>query len=194
VRIATKVWLYVATLSLAACASPTLVKPGPFQVGTTQVQVGREWSDISVIMPDGTKKVRLLSVDGPLLNRLYITDTLSPGDIFLRPRAREKPTPVFREGMSPSERMEFVTDNVSAMGFQRVERRNPKPARYLGQPAIRFEIAAQTAEGLDVSGLSVVTSTGDRIRIVLYLAPSEHYFAKYLPDVEAVIQSPGAAG
>jgi hypothetical protein len=90
--------------------------------------------------------------------------------------------------------MEFVTDNVSAMGFQRVERRNPKPARYLGQPAIRFEIAAQTAEGLDVSGLSVVTSTGDRIRIVLYLAPSEHYFAKYLPDVEAVIQSPGAAG
>ena len=186
----TAAWLSAAMVMLTACASPTLVTPGPFQVGGTRVNVSREWSDISGIMPGAAKKVRLLSIDGPLLNRLYITDELSPGDVFVRPPSRERPTPVLREGMSPSERMEFVTDNVVALGYQRVERLNPKPTRYLGAPAIRFEIDAQTPEGLDISGLAVVSAVGDRVRILLYLAPSEHYFAASLQDVEAVILSP----
>lgn len=179
---------------LAGCAAVTSAPAGPYKVGAAEVTLGREWSDISAIMVGRPKKVRLLSLDGPLLNRLYVTDGLAPGEFLVKPAAKEKPTPTYKAGMSASERMEFVADSVAALDYQRVEVLRPRPAKFGEAPGLRFDLRARSPDGLDIAGTALVAEIGTKLYVVLYLAPDEHYFAAHLSDVEAVISSarPGA--
>jgi hypothetical protein len=181
-------------LALAACTSITAVPPGPMHVGATQVTLGRQWSDISPVMAGGLKKVRVLSIDGPLLNRLYVTDGLAEGESLIKPPAKEKPTPRLRAGMNSSERMEFVADSIAAMNYQRVETAKPRPAKFGDQTAVRFDITARTDDGLDVMGTALAAEVGGKSYFVLYLAPAEHYYQAGLAEVEQVMASarPGA--
>lgn len=178
-----------ALLALGACASISNVPAGPMKVGSAEVTLGRDWSDISTIMTGSVKKVRVLSIDGPLLNRLYVTDGLSAGEALIKAPSKDKPTPTLRDGMNSSERMEFVADSVAAMGYQRVETQRPRPARFGDAPAVRFDISARTEEGLDVLGTAMAAETGKKSYFVLYLAPAEHYYQASLPEVEKVIAS-----
>ena len=68
-------------LALGACAANSNVPAGPMKVGSAEVTLGRDWSDISTIMTGSVKKVRVLSIDGPLLNRLYVRDAAVGGNI-----------------------------------------------------------------------------------------------------------------
>jgi len=175
---------------LSACASVTSVPAGPYAMGAgRQVVLGREWSDISNIMTARPKKVRLLSIDGPLLNRLYITQGLKPGEFMVKPARREKTTPLVTANMSGTERIEFVTDSVAALDYQRVEAERPRPAKFGSADAVRFDLKAQTSEGLDVSGTALVADVGGLLYVVLYLAPTEHYYEAYLPEVERMMAS-----
>jgi hypothetical protein len=180
----------LACLALAACATVSSAPAGAMKVGTGyEVALGRDWSDISNIMVGRTKKVRLLSIDGPLLNRLYLTDGLAPGDYLIKPRAKEAPTPVIRKDMSASEKLEFVTDSVAALDYQRVQLVRPRPAKLGQTSAVRFDLTAQTMSGLDVRGTGVIGEQGGKTYVVLYLAPAEHYFDATLPEVEAILGS-----
>jgi hypothetical protein len=135
------------------------------------------------------KNVRLLSIDGPLLNRLYLTDGLAPGEFLLKPARKEQPTPTYRAGMAPTELVEFVADSVAALDYQRVETSNLRPTKFGGDNAIRFDISAQTTEGLNIAGTAMVAETGGKLYVVLYLAPREHYFAANLAEVEQIMAS-----
>ncbi|MFZ5719134.1 MAG: hypothetical protein ACOY5Y_06665 [Pseudomonadota bacterium] len=178
-----------ALLALGACAAISNVPPGPMKVGSAEVTLGRDWSDISTIMTGSVKKVRVLSIDGPLLNRLYVTDGLSAGEALIKAPSKDKPTPTLRDGMNSSERMEFVADSVAAMGYQRVETQRPRPAKFGEAPAVRFDISARTEEGLDVLGTAMAAEAGGKTYFVLYLAPAEHYYQASLAEVEKVIAS-----
>ena len=54
---------------------------------------------------------------------------------------------------------------------------------------MRFDLTARTAEGLEVSGTAQVAQKDDKLFLILYLAPTEHYFAALLPEVESVMNS-----
>lgn len=177
-------------LSLAGCATVAAAPAGPFRVGSGyEVALTRDWSDISAVMAGKTKKVRLLSLDGPLLNRLYLTDGLAPGDFLIKPQAKEKPTPVIRKDMSASERLEFVTDSVAALEYQRVELVGPRPGKIGEASGVRFDVRAQTKEGLDIKGAGVIAERGGKTYVLLYLAPAEHYFDASMAEVEAIMAS-----
>lgn len=178
-----------ALLALSGCAAISNVPAGPMKVGSAEVTLGRDWSDISTIMTGSVKKVRVLSIDGPLLNRLYVTDGLSAGEALIKAPSKDKPTPTLRDGMNSSERMEFVADSVAAMGYQRVETQRPRPAKFGEVPAVRFDISARTEDGLDVLGTAMAAEAGKKSYFVLYLAPAEHYYQAGLPEVEKVIAS-----
>lgn len=180
----------LAALALSACATVSSAPVGAFKVGEAyEVALGREWSDISATMANRTKKVRLLSIDGPLLNRLYLTDGLVPGDYLIKPAAKEQPTPVIRADMSASERLEFVTDSVAALEYQRVQLVRPRAAKLGEASAVRFDLNAQTKEGLEMRGTGVIAEKDGKVYVLLYLAPAEHYFAAILPEVETVMAS-----
>lgn len=176
-------------LGLAACTTITLAPAGPFAVGSHAVTLGRSWSDISIIMWGRPKHVRLLSIDGPLLNRLYIADGLTSGQFLVKPMRKEQPTPTWTTGMSPSEQVEFVADSVSALDYQRVETSELRPVKVGAVDGMRFDISAKTAEGLDISGIAQVAESGGRLYLILYLAPSEHYFGAQKAEVEGIMTS-----
>lgn len=176
-------------LSLSACATVTSAPAGPYAVGAHSVTLGREWSDISVIMPGRPKNVRLLSIDGPYLNRLYVADGLKSGEFLVKPIAKERPTPVWRSGMTPTEQIEFIADSVAALDYQRVETANPRPADVGGVQGLKVDLSAKTADGLDISGVAQAAESGDRLFVILYLAPTEHYFAAQKSEVEKVMAS-----
>lgn len=183
-----------AVLALAACEAIPKAPAGPYKAGASQVTLGRDWSDVSVLLAGGLKKVKVLSIDGPILNRLYITDGLAAGESLVKSPSKERPTPKLRAGMNSSERMEFVADSIAAMGYQRVETMKPRPAKFGEQQAVRFDISARTEDGLDVQGTALASEAAGKTAFVLFLAPAEHYFQASLPEVEKVMASARPAG
>ncbi len=186
--------LALSGLALAGCVEITSAPPGPFKVGGAQVTLGHEWSNMNAVTPLRSAKVTLLTVDGPLLNRLYISDALTPGEGLVLSAVKEKPAPTIKSGLSNAERIEFVTDSIAALDYQRVQALKPRPGSYAGHPGVRFDISANTADGLDVVGTALAAEVDGKTYVILYLAPSEHYFQANLAEVEQIIASAKLGG
>jgi hypothetical protein len=151
--------------------------------------LGRQWSDVSAIMPLRAKNVRILTIDGPLLNRLYLAEGLGAGEGLLKAASKEQPAPTFQAKMSPNELVEFVSESVASMGYQRVSTKKLRPAKVGRTVAYRFDLEAQTESGLQLQGTAQVAVVEGKLYVVLYVAPAEHYFAATLPEVEGVMAS-----
>jgi hypothetical protein len=185
-----KITVVTLAFALSACATIVSAPAGPYQVaGGYSVDLGRQWSDMSGVTMNRGKKVRMLSIDGPLLNRLYLVDGLAPGEFIVKPVSKQQLTPTYRTGMSPTELVEFVADSAAALDFQRVETSGLRPVSFAGGDGMRFDLGAQTKEGLDMAGTAVVAERDGKLYVTLYLAPREHYYATYLPEVEKVLAS-----
>lgn len=169
----------------AGCASSGGLRSGTYtNVGTFNITLPREWSDITFMLPNRPRNLRMLSIDGPLLNRLYLASLL-PGESLLRPRDNDTPRPTFRTDMSDTELVEFVVDCV-AVEYQSPQSSALRPQTFAGQPGVRFDVSAQTAEGLNISGTALVARANDRLHMLLFLAPTEHYYGSMLPEVETI--------
>lgn len=178
------------SLLLSACATISAAPAGPYQVGDSMtVTLGHAWNDASHAIVGAPRRVRMLTVDGPLLDRLYITSGLKPDEWMVKPAARERPTPLYRSNMSPTELVEFVADSVSALDYQRVETSALRPAKMGDTDGLRFDIKSLTEEGLEMSGSALVAERAGRLYVILYLAPSEHYFAAGRAEVESIMNS-----
>ena len=185
----------LAALSLTGCAAIVSAPAGAYNAPSPyQVSLGREWSDMSAAAGATPKTVRLLTIDGPLLNRLYIVGPLKSGEVMFKSNVKEKPSPKIRDGMSATERMEFVTDNLTLAGFQRLETSRPRPAKFSGADAVRFDLTGKTTEGLDLKGTAEVADIDGKFYAIIYLAPAEHYFSANLSEVEKVMESVHAVG
>lgn len=189
------VLIALAASALSACVTVTAAPTGAYKVGADyQVNLSHDWSDVSNIMVGRPKSVHLLSVDGPLLNRLYLSEGLIPGDFLVKPASKEQPTPTYRAGMTVREQVEFVADSVGALDYLRAETSNLRPAKFGDVDAVRFDITAKTKDGLDMAGAGEVAQTGGKLYVILYLAPAEHYYAAELSEVEAIFKSVRRAG
>jgi hypothetical protein len=177
-------------LALAACASVSDAPSGLYSVGGAyQVTLGREWSDVSAVFGVRQPGVRVLSIDGPLLNRLYLSEGLAPGASLVASQVKERPTPVYKADFSPQETVEFVADSVSAVGFVEVSTGNLRPARFGDADAVRFDITAKSTDGLDISGSAETAVKGGKLYVILFLAPTEHYFGDARPEIDSIMGS-----
>lgn len=163
------------TASMAACVSITEVS-GTYKAGDSTYTLNRSWNDItSVSAPP--KGVRLLTLDGPTLNSLFLSEGLKGGQHLARPNSRrEKTTPAWRTDMGLIEQVEFVRDSVEAYGYERVETAAPRPVSVSGQRGVRFDIVAATTGGLKIKGVGQVVTKGDLAYVAIYLAPEEHFY------------------
>lgn len=181
--------LVAAALVMTACAPIAMAPAGPYKVGKgASTTLDRNWNDISQLMLGQPKTVRLLSVDGPLLNRLYLSDGLGEGDAFVRPvRSREATTPVYRADMGFSEQVEFIADSVTALGYEHVASSAVRPIAVSDTRGVRFEISAETKEGLEIKGFGQAVAKNGRLYVAVYLAPAEHYFDATRGNAEAAM-------
>lgn len=178
-----------ATLSLlSACVSITPAPAGPYASGAHLVTLGRLWSDSSAFA-GRVKQVKMLTIDGWGLNSLYIIDGLKSGDFMVRSTSKERPTPTYKAGMTPTEQVEFVAESIAAMGFQRVESDGLRPAKIGGADGLRADIKAKTQAGLEISGLTQIVEVNGKLYVILYLAPTEHYFEATKAEVESIMAS-----
>jgi hypothetical protein len=178
-------------LTIVSCASIVSAPPGAYKFGGEEVvQLGREWSDITAIVPQKGPGVRILTVDGPLLNQLHLAGGLKPGQAMVRTFDRERPTPTLRADMTGTERIEFVRDTVTALGVLQAETSSPRPWSFRGSSAIRVDLDGRMQSGLAVKGAGVIAPRGDTHTVIIYLAPAEHYFSALAPEVDRVLSSP----
>lgn len=182
-----------AVASLSACAAIKPVPAGPYASGGNQITVGRTWTDMGRLF-DASKGVRMLSIDGPQLNRLFVIDGLRAGEFIIRPASKERPTPTWKAGLTPTEQVEFLADSLAAMQYHRVETDNLRPVKVGERGGVRFDISAQTVDGLNISGIAQLVEAGDRLYVLLYLAPTEHYFDATRAEVESIMASARVAG
>jgi len=186
----------IAGVLLAGCASgPTLAPAGNLAVGDGySVSLDRNWSDVTGSLGIGkAPKVRVLTIDGILLNRLDVSQGLGSADpLMVSPAAGDTSSnPALRgkADMSLSEQMEFVAQSVSALDYHKVETANPKPVRVGSVKGVRFELTAVTAEGLNIRGLAQAISSKGQSYYIVYLAPAEHYYDANLKSATAVMDS-----
>lgn len=180
-----------AGLTLSACAAPIVLAPtGPYAVGKgPSVTLDRPWNDVSAIWLNRPAKMRLLSQDGPLLNRLYLSEGLVDGDVIVRSSRREATTPVYADSMSITEQVEFVADSVTALDYERVQTERIRPVDISGERGVRFDITARTKPGLDMKGVGQVLKRDGKLYVAIYLAPTEHYFQNSLGSAESAMSS-----
>jgi hypothetical protein len=177
-------------LALAACATVSDAPTGAYSVGGAyNVTLGREWSDASALFGVKQPGVKLLTIDGPLLNRLYLSEGLAPGASLVTSAVKERPTPTYRADFSPQETVEFIADSVSALGYVKVETSNLRPAKFGDAEAVRFDLTGRTADGLDISGSAITAEHGGKLYVILFLAPTEHYYGDAMPEVESIMKS-----
>ncbi|HWA60904.1 MAG TPA: hypothetical protein VG939_05990 [Caulobacteraceae bacterium] len=175
---------------LAGCATATDAPAGAYKVGAAyQVTLGREWSDVSAMLGVHERGMRVLSVDGPLLNRLYLSEGLAPGESMVHSTVKEKPTPTVKADFTPQETVEFVADSVAALGYLKVESANLRPGRFGDTDGVMFDLTGTTSEGLDVRGEGMTAVRGGKLYVILFLAPTEHYFGDGQAEAESIMRS-----
>ena len=183
-----------ATLLSACVSAPPLVPAGKLTVASAySVNLDRNWADVSKLFYRRAAKVRVLSIDGILLNRLYVSDGLSSSDPLmvspLQGDTTSHPAPRGKAGMSLSEQMEFVAGSVSELDYQKVETRSPQPVTIGNTKGVRFEFTARTADGLNMRGLAQAVSDKNLSYYIVYIAPEEHYYDATLSNVKAAMDS-----
>lgn len=174
-------------LALAGCGTSSAVT-GRFPVGTSyDVQLNKTWAKMSPLSLNS--KVKYLTMDGPLLNNFYLSEGLKVGQSIIRTPVKSRPMPVVKADMSETELAEFVVDTVAAFGYEGVTSQGLKPARFGNVDAVRFDLRAKTDKGLDISGTAQVALTKGNVHVMLFLAPSEHYYSTLISEVDAVFGS-----
>lgn len=163
------------TAAVSACVSIPEVT-GPYKAGKVTYTLDRSWNDITSVTQQN-KGIHLLTLDGPQLNSLYLSEGIKVGQHLARPNSRrEKTTPSWRTDMGVLEQVEFVRDSVEAYGYARVEATAPRPVTISGQRGVRFEMTALTSSGLQIKGFGQLVAKDDLAYVAIYLAPNEHFY------------------
>lgn len=170
-------------VGLAGCASVVAVPPGPFVVGPNlTVNVSRTWTDFSPVMGNQSKKVKMLTVDGPFLNKLYLASDLVAGEGLKKAANKEERVPLLKAQMSGIEQIEFLKESFAALDYRNVTTSRPRQVQLSGKPAIRVDLAGSAEDGLEFSGTGIIQKNGEAYHVLLFMAPKEHYFGALLGE------------
>ncbi|MBL8536595.1 MAG: hypothetical protein JNM59_04260 [Hyphomonadaceae bacterium] len=173
----------------SGCATIPLVKAGPYRARGAgfAVTLSRPWSDLTAMSfrPTG---VRVLSIDGVQLNQLVIA-TIEPQGALVRMVDRDTPRPLYRSDMGETELVEFVIDSLATLEYQDPQSTNLRPQNLAGAPGVRFDINTRTEAGLNITGTALVARAGENLNLLMFLAPSEHYYGVFAQEIDAVFAS-----
>jgi len=190
-KIATKLLASLAAAALlTACASgPKLASAGMFEAGSYSVPLSQDWTAFNIKTGKG-KPAQLLTVDGTVLNSVYLYSDLKEGDSLMKERKRDNPVPKFTTDLSELELVEFLADSLErGHGLLDVQTMNVEPSSFKGAEAIQFDFTALNENGLKISGSSLLGVEDEKLNIVLYMAPTIHYYGKLKGDVSAMMTS-----
>lgn len=151
--------------------------------------LSQDWTAFNIKTGKG-KPAQLLTVDGTVLNSVYLYSDLKEGDSLMKERKRDNPVPKFTTDLSELELVEFLADSLErGHGLLDVQTMNVEPSSFKGAEAIQFDFTALNENGLKISGSSLLGVEDEKLNIVLYMAPTIHYYGKLKGDVSAMMTS-----
>ena len=140
-----------AMLILPACAPTMSAAPaGPLSLKDSgTVNLTQSWTSV----PDGLHNAKgtVLTKDGMSLNRVHII-SVKAGDEMVDVVDKSLEYPVYSEGMSRLEQINFVTSSLSRMGLANVDTSSVTPATLSGTDGIRFDLNGKYSSGLNFRG------------------------------------------
>ena len=164
---------------LSSCSTVSgtskLVSPGQNRAGHLYLQSEMEWTR------GATSRYQMWTMDGELLNLLYLIPTVREGDyIFLgqRESKRRPDAPYYHRGMREDEIRDLVDDGLLRAGFVGVDATILRPDDFGGREGLRFEVSMTTSEGLAYQGMVAAFEHEDGLALVIFIAPSEYYFPR----------------
>ena len=180
-------------LALNACTAITRVQPGVSTVidGTLAVEPSKDWSHVSTFSLYGAHVV-VWTMDGPDLDKLCFVAGLENNASIHADRPGKPPEPKFRSNMTPTEVMELFDAAYSRPGSTPVmfTTGGLRPAKFAGEDGFRFDFSfVDQADEVERKGIATGTVHGGKLYLVFYHGARIHYFAKNLPEVEAIIRS-----
>jgi hypothetical protein len=167
----------ICLLSTACSTGGSLVKPGPtIASGKLMIDSEMEWTRVYT----GTR-YQLWSIDGELLNRLYLIQNVREKEfIFLGERqTKRRPDGAFyHRGLRPDELRDLILDGLRAAGTANVEARNLRPAMFGTREGLRFEFSLANEEGLKFQGMAAAFEQEKGLSLAIFMAPSEYYYSR----------------
>lgn len=182
-------WMLCLMLVLAGCASSggPLVRPGPNPAGgRLMIDSDMEWTRIPM------SRYQLWTIDGELLNRLYLIPYVREGEyIFLgrRQTARRPDGPFYRRGMRSDELRDLVIDGLQLAGAVNVVDRNLRPVNFSGRDGLRFDFSLANEEGLKYEGMAAAFEHERGLALAIFMAPSEYYYPRDAARVSRMLDT-----
>jgi hypothetical protein len=177
---------FVALIALCACVPTAKLAPtGAYNAAGYSVMLARPWNDVTPLSRPRVANVSYLTVDGTLLNRLYLA-SLQPSQALIGLPNKDTPRPLFRADMTESEAVEFVIDSMAAVGYQAPQATAQRPQNLGTHPGVRFDISTRTPEGLNITGTALVARAGETLHVLLFMAPSEHFYPAMAQEVDTM--------
>jgi hypothetical protein len=181
--------IFVLVLTLNACtgAGGPLVRPGPNPAGgKLMIDSEMEWTRLH------TARYQLWTMDGELLNRLYLVPTVREKEfIFLGQRqTKRRPDGAFyQRGLRPDELRDLILDGLRASGTANVEARDLRPARFGARDGLRFEFSLANEEGLKFQGMAAAFEHEKGLSLAIFMAPAEYYYPRDEAKVSKMLET-----
>ncbi len=168
---------------VTGCASAGITEktPGRHEISKSySINTTQSWSHFK-------GPPEMWTIDGWSLGLLRTWGGLKDGDTLFE--SPEMSFPKFRSDHSPLEVAEMVADSIEAVDSGAdVQISDFRPMAFGSDDGFRFEVS-YVANGLPYRGIAVGAVRGDRLDLLLFTAPAEHYFDLYASEIETIIGS-----
>lgn len=168
--------------ALGACASMRDPAPGVLRIGGAyEVTLTREWSDFT---PDNARNMRLLSLNGPALDRLYLAALKKDERLVRKVTAGERVTTLPHD-----DAIDFIARSVDGLGYEAPQIEAMATYAFGVADGWRMTLQTETGDGLLISGQARMAAHAGRLCVALHLAAREHYHEATRADAEALMAS-----
>ena len=140
----------------------------------------------------GDLREQLWTIDGPLLNSLYLIPNVRERDfVFLGQRqTKRRPDGAFyHRGMRPDELRDLIADGLRATGAVNVTTSNLRPATFGSREGFRFEMTLDSESGLKYRAMAAAFEHEKGLALALFYAPAEYYYPRDEAKVSAMLDS-----
>lgn len=180
--------VWALAILVTGCGTYDLIEPHRTAIGdlyTVEPQI--RWSTVRRGI------IELWTVDGPSLQALRFVKGLKDGEPLFYTRSLNgrisSEQSRFSLKMTPSEIADFVADSMAALGAEKTEIKNLRPASFGSAQGFRFELTFLSAEGLDEQAMAIGAVIKEKLYLLLYSGIEVYYYPKHKGDVEKMIQS-----
>jgi hypothetical protein len=178
----------LAVLALSACASFMQTAPAGALAGDPDFAVTLQapWTRIPA-RSNRLTRGDLLTRDGLALNQVHLV-SLAGGEPLLHREVTDVP-PLYRAGKRLHAQVGLIMQSLEALGYHDLEAKAVRPVMLDGAEGLRFEIAGRFESGIKLRGLAALAETGERLHILVFIAPAGHYHQRDAREIEAMIDS-----